>query len=623
MKRFIFIQLIALNIICFGQTEYSKINLSVDFSAEPVVYNNYWNSTGFTPGALIFRNDMLQTLDEIASVPNKGVKYVRPHWLLNLVGSKHIGTPNPEFNYEKLDMVLDELVSRELKPIFEIMGYPSLTWEVTDNENEKALKGIKSKQWVPDFNNISDAKQWHQFIIGLTEHLEERYGEEELKTWYFECFNEPNVVKYFWMQGIPALLNYWDASSEAIKEVNSEYKVGGPGTAGSISDSFNSFIAHCDTGMNIITNKRGAPLDFISVHIKQRPYQMIDGENESVNYIRQFHPKFKDLPFWNDEADPMAGWGRRYWWRADAWYGAFIVHSVDAHNRLSIDSMGITFDILSNDNGFLGDWYKRTHFARMTNPENSDHYWLIKQPSFTVMSLLAHCTGERYEVAGYQSTRENTLLIPAKNPDGTVVLLLANKPEFGSVQNNGNVLQHPVVEQRRRIMNQGSIVNVAIKNLTIENPHYTIIRVDNLHGNAYSEWNNLGQPDPVSLEQYSLIASNQNPVITHSSKWPADGKLSIQMPPSSVAMIVVSSDESTKTQCEIISINEYAGYNGERTNYIRWKQAEGVTVYNVYASVNGGALSRINPQELFDCGFLYVLPKDAEKIDYVVESRKL
>ena len=121
-------------------------------------------------------------------------------------------------------------------------------------------------------------------------HLEQRYGSKELKTWYFECTNEPDIHRYFWDRGIPSLLNYWDATSEAIKAVNGDYQFGGPGTARGLSVEFKDVLAHCDTGMNVITGKRGAVLDFISVHRKELTYNMIDNEIECIHYIRENHP---------------------------------------------------------------------------------------------------------------------------------------------------------------------------------------------------------------------------------------------------------------------------------------------------------------------------------------------
>lgn len=49
-------------------------------------------------------------------------------------------------------------------------------------------------------NDITPPKnytQWGNLIFTLVEHLKERYGAAELKEWFFEIWNEPNL-QAFW-----------------------------------------------------------------------------------------------------------------------------------------------------------------------------------------------------------------------------------------------------------------------------------------------------------------------------------------------------------------------------------------------------------------------------------------
>jgi xylan 1,4-beta-xylosidase len=52
-------------------------------------------------------------------------------------------------------------------------------------------------------NSLSDthpeiARRQIELIRRLTLHFTERYGAEEVKTWYFEVWNEPNLNPWFW-----------------------------------------------------------------------------------------------------------------------------------------------------------------------------------------------------------------------------------------------------------------------------------------------------------------------------------------------------------------------------------------------------------------------------------------
>lgn len=609
-----------------AQINYKQYDFSVDFSQQGKPYNNYWNATGFTPGDLLFRKDMQLTLDYMSAVPNNGYLYVRPHWMLNLIGSRNAGTEKAEYNFERFGEAFDVMIDRGLKPIFEIMGFPSQSWtvgQVEYDENAQSQKG-QAEQWIPDYEKQKEFMLWYAFVREMILFLENRYGEEELKTWYFECTNEPDITQHFWSFGIPALLNYWDATSEAIKSVNRDYIVGGPGTARGMSDEFIAFLEHCDTGTNAITGEQGSVLDFISVHRKFAPYEMIDRELELVSHIRDNHPRFKDLPFWNDEADPMAGWSRSYWWRPHPWYGAFAVQSVDAHNRLMIDSAGVNYSMLLNDNGFLGHWYQRTQMARFIenhNQERQNYFWLIKKPVLTVMTMLALSEGTRFEVKGYETTREQVVMIPSKTKDGEVVLLVLNKPEFGPVHNNWVNNKNITLEQKAMHHSHGASVSISLEGLDFENPVMKHVRIDGLHGYAHGAWKSLGAPEKLTAEQYKMVAAHMEPVVVE-ERHLNDGNLNVTLPPSSLSMFIITdkSDSKEFAPPAITGILEYNGLNGENKKFIRWEQAKGQIVrYNVLASYNGKSFQIINPAPLFDLGYVDVLPEDVEAVEYRVE----
>ncbi len=610
-----------------SQMNYSFYEYSIDFSQPGKTHVNYWHATGFTPGELLFRDDMQLTLDYLSAIPNSGLVHIRPHWMLNLVGSRNAGTPEATYNFDRLGAAFDELVSRGLKPIFEVMGFPAITWETGPGEYDAAAQSQRNQpdQWIPDFENMEDVRLWYDFVKEMTTYLEDRYGVEELKTWYFECTNEPDIHNHFWSYGIPALLNYWDATSEAIKAVNPDYQFGGPGTARGVSDEFKAVLAHCDTGTNVITGEQGAVLDYISVHRKFLPYVMIDRELECIEYIRENHPRFKDLPFWNDEADPMAGWSRSYWWRPHPWYGAFVIQSVDAHNRLLIDSAGVNYQMLLNDNGFMGNWYHRTQLARFLNTDETNEevrFWLFKKPVLTVMTMLALGEGNRYDVEGYATTREHVIVVPSRTPSNEIVLLILNKPEFGPVHNNWVSNRHITPEQKVLHDPHGANLTLNLQGLNFEKPVLRHVRLDELHGYAHGAWRALGSPDSLSADMYRVIAAHMDPVMIDQRQTDEISTLHLQLPPSSVSMVIISDAHNNVSHStpEIRSINDYSGYNGEQKKFIRWEQMPGMIVrYHVYASYDGGEYHRVSPYPLFDLGYLDVLPDGVSEAEYRIE----
>lgn len=609
-----------------AQTSYKQYEYSIDFSQEDKPYSNYWNATGFTPGEMLLRKDMQLTLDYISAVPNDGYLYIRPHWMLNMVGSRNAGTDEVTYNFEKLGMAFDAMVDRGLKPIFEIMGFPSTSWEPGSGKYDGAAQSQKNQdlQWIPDFETEDGYTQWYAFVREMILFLENRYGRQELKTWYFESTNEPDVHQHFWSYGIPALLNYWDATSEAIKSVDENYIFGGPGTARGLSDELKAVLAHCDNGQNVITGERGAVLDYISIHRKFSPYTMIDKEMELVEYIRENHPRFSKLPFWNNEADPMAGWSRSYWWRAHPWYAAFVAQSVDAHNRLAVDSAAVPFSLLLNDNGFMGTWYQRTQMARFMHtddPGKQSQFWLLKKPVFSVFSLLSMSRGERYEVKGYESTRESVVVIPSKTKAEEIVLILANKPDFGPVHNNWKNNKNITLEQKFLHDLNGALVSVNLEGLKVENLTLKHFRLDGLHGYAHGAWESLGAPDTLSADIYRMLAAHMEPMLIGERDL-LSSVLHVVLPPSSVSMVVISPKKQKQEfpNPDITRIIDYQGFNGEKKKFVQWEQAGDQFVrYNVLASYEGKPYQVVNANPLIDLGFLDVLPEDISEVEYKIE----
>jgi xylan 1,4-beta-xylosidase len=88
------------------------------------------------------------------------------------------------------------------------------------------------------------------------EHVKERYGDDEIRTWYFEVWNEPNLKDGFWAGTQQQYFDLYGATARAIKSVSPDYKVGGPGTAG--CGWIPEFTHFCDTNH--------APVDFVSTH---------------------------------------------------------------------------------------------------------------------------------------------------------------------------------------------------------------------------------------------------------------------------------------------------------------------------------------------------------------------
>jgi xylan 1,4-beta-xylosidase len=97
-------------------------------------------------------------------------------------------------------------------------------------------------------------------VSATVQHWTDRYGTDEVKRWHFEIWNEPNYPA-FWSPEVEAnraqeYFALYSATAQAVKQVNADYQVGGPATAGPAY--IDQLIAY--------SNKNDVPLDFISFH---------------------------------------------------------------------------------------------------------------------------------------------------------------------------------------------------------------------------------------------------------------------------------------------------------------------------------------------------------------------
>jgi xylan 1,4-beta-xylosidase len=174
-------------------------------------------------------------------------KYIRMHGLLtdDMAVYREGKNGKPEYNFQYIDALYDYLLSIGIKPFVELGFMPSALASGTQT----------IFWWRGNVTPPKDYNKWGELIRQLTLHFSERYGAEEVKTWYFEVWNEPNL-NGFWAGTQEEYFKLYEYSVKAIKSVNKDFRVGGPATAGAawVPEMIN-FCA-----------KNSLPLDFVSTH---------------------------------------------------------------------------------------------------------------------------------------------------------------------------------------------------------------------------------------------------------------------------------------------------------------------------------------------------------------------
>lgn len=175
-----------------------------------------------------------------------GFRYLRFHAIFHdVLGTVKVENGKTVYNWAGIDRLYDDLLARNIKPFVELGFTP------------EAL--ATSKQTIFYWQgNTSHPKQpgWNDLVAAFTRHLEKRYGQAEVRSWYFEVWNEPNLSGFWEGADQKAYFQLYDETARTMKSVDPELRVGGPATAGAAW--IPEFLAH--------VKQSGAPIDFVTTH---------------------------------------------------------------------------------------------------------------------------------------------------------------------------------------------------------------------------------------------------------------------------------------------------------------------------------------------------------------------
>lgn len=575
------------------------MKIQINASKSSGSFTHFWRSTGYTPASWIEKVDMRQQVDYFGMVPFGGVTYVRIHYMLELVRGSGFYSEKPDIDWSRLDYLLDALHENGLKPFFELMGNPS--------------------GFFDNFEIDEQAQGWRRFCRLLVERYVERYGLDEVLSWYFETWNEPDL--HWWQQSDLAFHHYWDACANGVKDVDPRMRFGGPGTATHLSDRLKSILAHLDSGKDYFTGQK-PHVDFISVHEKGvcgHPEDVdpdmrgvVEREVALVEYIRKNHPSLQDIPISNNECDPQVGWKDTHTWRGKPYYAALIARTTNDHLRRLQDDLDVKYELLGNDNGFAGTWGQRTHLARFGNENKINNGMVdqIKKPAHHIMTSLALLGDQRVEASSdpVSKTYDPIGVIATRRGEDQVAVMI-----YHSVDRLGRSGSEPI--------------DLALTGLTFSEGSLVHYRIDEDHSNPFKVWESGGdkwdihrshpRAEGVDHRDRDLLRAMRLRQELESVDGPrtfeASGgevNLSFDLPLDGVALILLSrKPESAPPAPPRLWARRYHGLTGEAQVLLRWEDCGSRVVksYEVFFQpVGSDVAERINEPDLICCGFLHV-----------------
>lgn len=232
--------------------------MNFTFSAKEttIPFHHHWKfCVGSGHAGLAMRTDYVEQLRYIHS--ELGIERVRFHGIFcDDIHTRHhladifpvpFGSKFQEQSFRLAGLIYDNVLSCGMKPFVELSFMPK-------------IMSAKQKQGVFFYKPVIDLPkseaEWTAYIQDFIRFLLRRYGAEEVRTWYFEVWNEPDLRISFFNGTQADYFRLYELTVRAIRSVDDHLKVGGPATSG--CHWIREFLAYCQ--------EKNIPVDFISTH---------------------------------------------------------------------------------------------------------------------------------------------------------------------------------------------------------------------------------------------------------------------------------------------------------------------------------------------------------------------
>jgi len=483
----------------------ATVQIRVDAQAAGTPFPHFWETMfGSGRASLSLRDDYRKDLDAVREAT--GFSYIRFHGIFD----HDVGMVNRDpdgsirYNFSYIDQIYDGLLEHGVRPFIELGFMPPA---LTSDPNE-----LQEFWYHPNRAPPKSYAEWDAMITTFARHLIARYGIDEVASWYFEVWNEPNIG--FWA-GEPKQSTYYtlyDHTARALKAVNPRLRVGGPATAQGAWAT--DFLAH--------TKKNNVPVDFLSTHVY--------GDDTAQNV---FH---------RDEHIPRRDMVCR---TVDKVHKEILASSYPTM-PLVFSEYNASYANLPNvtDTVFMGPWMANT-IRECAGKIQIMSYWsfsdvfeeqgIVRNPFYGGFGLIAarripkpafNAFAMLHKLGDRQLKSDSDSALVTKRADGAVVLALWNyAPPVGDTASY--TPGKPTGTNKH--------FSVDVRNLAA-GAHATVWRLDESHGNAVAAFDQMGRPDFPSRAQIAALrkAGEMAPpqrVEVH------DGKLQLDIPPQGLVVV--------------------------------------------------------------------------------------
>ena len=427
--------------------------------------------------ALLLREDLP---NQIKTAKESGFQYIRFHNIFSSqVGIYHENEKGePVYNFDKFNQIFDTIIQNGMLPFMEISFCPE-----TLKSSEKVIMYYKASTSIP-----SSYEKWTSLIKKMISHVIKRYGIECVKKWYFEVWNEPDLI--FFDGAMEEYFELYDHTALAIKSMDRSLRVGGPAT--SKCAWISEFINHIESGSKI-SGFKPLPCDFIATHAYPSDLPFLSSAAGNVqlqnsNVLVQLYSAVKEkiessslkgIPLimgeWNSSAGPLA------YNHDEKNNAAFIVKTMNEIKEIIDGSLYWNLSDIFEEFGF--------HYTPFHGGYGLFNVNSIPKSSYNAFKLLNMVDGEEIEVQKNGEIKESADVLASINKNKGLL----------------NLLLYFYAEPDTQDITPWN-VNIAIRGLHSDTASYHSFGINDNQGSAYEWWREFGSPDYLTPQTMLYLA---------------------------------------------------------------------------------------------------------------------
>ncbi|MFF3559646.1 beta-xylosidase [Streptomyces sp. NPDC002574] len=490
----------------------TPITISADRQDPGRPFTHFWSTcVGAGRAAEGLRASWQEHLRTVADAA--GFRYVRFHGLLHddmFVHRRNEDGPTV-LNFQYVDDLFDRLLDAGVRPFVELGFSP----------RDLARDPSTTFWWKANVAPPADLDAWADLVRRLVGHWLARYGRDEVRRWYFEVWNEPNLSPFF--KGSKSeYFALYEITARTLKDVDAELRVGGPATSNFVPDA--RFAGEYeDTSQHAVVSEaadldaldwrpvwvedflafchsRRLPVDFVSCH----PYPTdwaLDGHGTTRQHTRAADATTRDLrtlrrivdtgPYpdaeihlteWN--SSPSSRDHSHDHLQAATFVARTVLESIGL-----VDSLAywVFTDVFEEEGA--GDTAFHGGFGMLTLQG-------VPKPVFHVYRMLHRLGGELL-------ARTEGAVVTRDSSDGSLSALAYHYPPEVIQAPPGSFGSREVAEQTLAT-GEPRLLKVELTGLR-PGAAVAVTTMDHTHGNALAAWRGMGAPEPLTREQTAAL----------------------------------------------------------------------------------------------------------------------